>query len=113
MLLALRRIAALAVVIAAALVVPALASAANFKVTGIGDSGETPAREACKTEVGECTLRAAIADANAASDLDKITFGSTFNGGSGSTISLGSTLSISQPVEILDSVIDEPSGSIP
>ncbi|HEY0278645.1 MAG TPA: hypothetical protein VGC32_10295 [Solirubrobacterales bacterium] len=112
MLLALRRIAALASVIAAALVVPALASAADFKVTGTGDSGETPAQEACKTGVGECTLRAAIADANAASDLDKITFGSTFNGGSGSTISLGSTLSISQPVEILDSVIDEPSGSI-
>jgi hypothetical protein len=87
------------------LAVPALAAAAEFKVNGTGDSGELPAQEACKTGVGECTLRAAIADANTASDLDEITFGSTFNGGSGSTIALGSTLSISQPVKILDSVI--------
>jgi hypothetical protein len=105
MVLALRRIAALASVIAATLVVPSLASAAEFEVNGTGDSGEAAAKVACETGVGECTLRAAIADANAASDLDEIIFGSTFTGGPGSTIALGSTLSISQPVEILDSVI--------
>jgi hypothetical protein len=105
MLLALRRIAALASVIAAALVVPSLASAAEFEVNGTGDSGESAAKVSCETGVGECTLRAAIADANAASGFDEITFGATFNGGPGSTISLGSTLSILQPVEILDSVV--------
>jgi hypothetical protein len=96
-----------------ALALPSSAAAAEFKVNGTGDSGETPAKEACKTAVGECTLRAAIVDANVASDLDQITFGSTFNGGPGSTIGLGSGLSISQPVQILGSVIDEPGGPVP
>ena len=96
-----------------ALAVPSFAAAAEFKVNGTGDSAETPAKEACKTAVGECTLRAAIADANVAPDLDKITFGPTFDGGPGSTIGLGSGLSISQPVQILGSVIDEPGGPIP
>lgn len=106
MLLALRRIAALASVIAAALAIPALASAAEFKVTGTGDSGEAAAKAACETGVGECTLRAAIADANLAPDLDEITFGPTFDGGSGSKISLGSTLYISQPVKIIGTVTE-------
>jgi hypothetical protein len=100
-----RRILAFALAIAVIFVVPSLASAAEFEVNGTGDSGEAAAKVACETGVGECTLRAAIADGNAASNLDEITFGPTFDGGSGSTIALGSTLSISQPVEILDSII--------
>jgi hypothetical protein len=96
-----------------ALVVPSFAAAAEFKVNGTGDSGEPAAKEACKTAVGECTLRAAIADANVASDIDQITFAPTFDGGPGSTIGLGSVLSVSQPVQILGSVIDEPGGPIP
>jgi hypothetical protein len=100
-----RRILAFALAIAVLFVVPSLASAAEFEVNGTGDSGESAAKVACETGVGECTLRAAIADANVVSDLDEITFGTIFKGGPGSTISLGSTLSISQPVEILDSVI--------
>ena len=47
-----------------ALAVPALAAAAEFEVNGTGDSGEAAAKVACETGVGECTLRAAIADAN-------------------------------------------------
>jgi hypothetical protein len=96
-----------------ALTVPTLAAAAKFKVTGAGDSVEPPVKTACETGVGECTLRAAIADANVASGLDEITFGSAFDGGPGSMIALGSVLSISQPVKILGSIIAAPGGSIP
>ena len=97
MVLTFRRFLTLALASAVVLAVPALAAAAGFKVTSTGDSGATATQEACKTSVGECTLRAAIIDANAASDLDEITFGPTFDGGPGSTISLGSTLTISPP----------------
>src|SRR6185437_5744847 len=110
MLLALRRIAALASVVAAALVVPALASAAKFEVDSTGDETTTTA---CETGIGACTLRGAIAAANAESTPDEITFNGSFDGGPGSTIALGSTLSISQPVKILGSIIAAPGGSIP
>jgi hypothetical protein len=83
-----------------ALSIPTLASAADFKVTGTGD-GTTAS--ACETSVGECTLRGAVAAANANADLDEITFSPSFDGGAGSKISLGSTLVVSTPVEILDS----------
>jgi hypothetical protein len=80
------------------LVVPALAAAAEFEVNGTGDTG-TPS--ACETKVGECTMRGALAAANAGSGEDEITFASSFDGGVGSTITLGSQLTVSQPVKIL------------
>jgi hypothetical protein len=101
-----RRILAFALAIAVLFVVPSLASAAEFEVTVTVDETTTAA---CVTGIGECTLRGAIAAANAESTLDEITFANTFDGGPGSTIALGSTLSISRPVKILDSV----SGGVP
>lgn len=92
---------ALALGVLVALVVPALASAADFEVTGTGDETTTTA---CETGIGECTLRGAVAAANANANLDEITFAPAFDGGSGSTIALGSTLYVTKPVEILDTV---------
>jgi hypothetical protein len=80
-----------------ALAVPALAAADQFEVTGTGDTGT---RTACETKVGECTLRGALDAANAVASEDEITFGSNFDGGAGSTIVLGSQLSVTQPVKI-------------
>jgi hypothetical protein len=95
-----RRILAFALAIAVLFVVPSLASAAEFEVDSTGDETTTTA---CETGVGACTLRGAIAAANAESTLDEITFGPAFDGGPGSTIALTSSLSILQPVKVLDS----------
>ena len=97
---------ALALGVLVALVVPALASAADFEVNGTGDETTTTA---CEMGMGECTLRGAVAAANVEANLDEITFAPTFDGDSGSTIALGSTLYVSKPVEILDTV----SGGVP
>jgi hypothetical protein len=95
-----RRTAALALLLGAliALAFPAWASAAEFIVTGTGDTGT---KAACETKVGECTLRGALEATNAAADEDEITFSSAFDGGAGSKISLGSQLLVTQPVKII------------
>ncbi len=91
-----RHAAGLLLAIVAALLVPSLASAAEYKVNGTGDSGT---KAACESAVGECTLRGAVEAADAGASLDEITFGEPFES-TPSTISLGSTLSLTQPVDI-------------
>jgi hypothetical protein len=96
------RAAAIALLLGAllALAVPAWAAAAVFTVTGTGDTGT---RTACETKVGECTLRGALEAANTAASEDEISFGPSFGGGAGSTIAVGSPLSVTQPVKIIGS----------
>jgi outer membrane biosynthesis protein TonB len=95
-----RRTIAPALLLAAllSLAVPAWAAAAEFEVTGTGDSGT---QVACETKVGECTLRGAFEAANAGASEDEIIFASSFDGGAGSTIALGSQLTATQPVKII------------
>jgi hypothetical protein len=84
-----------------ALAVPAWASAAEFTVTGAGDTGT---RTACETKVGECTLRGAIEATDAAAPgPNGIKFDPTFfDGQPGDTIAPGATLlpAISVPTTI-------------
>jgi hypothetical protein len=91
-----RHAAGFLLAIVAALLVPSLASAAEYEVNGVGDNGT---KTACEMAVGECTLRGAVEAADAGAGLDEITFGEPFES-TPSTISLGSTLSLTQPVEI-------------
>ncbi len=93
-----------------ALAVPAFAAAATFEVNGTGNTTTTTA---CETKVGECTLPGAVAAANANVDLDEITFSEPFTTTPGTTISLASTLYITQPVEIIGAVTEVSGESVP
>jgi CSLREA domain-containing protein len=75
------------------LALPALASAAAWTVNSTGDQPDASlGNNTCATAGGQCTLRAAIEESNHEGGSEEIFFGSSFNGGSGSTIVLGSAL---------------------
>jgi len=88
-------LAALILCFAAALIAPALASAATYTVDSTGDQpDEAPGTGGCKTSLDNCTLRAAIEEANKSTGVaDEIVFSSPlFSGAGTSTITLGSSL---------------------
>ena len=65
---------------------------ANFIVNVTGDAGDSnPGDGVCNNGTGNCTLRAAIQEANALAGSDVITFDALLNG---STITIGSVLII-------------------
>lgn len=82
------------IALACALAVPALAAAETFVVNSAADTEDAaPGDEYCKDADEECTLRAAIEEANALGGESAFEFSeAVFNGGPGATISLGSSL---------------------
>jgi CSLREA domain-containing protein len=84
------------VVLACALVGPAAACAEQFTVNSTADEVDlAPGDKACLTAGGECTLRAAIEEANSLEEFDEIVFDEeVFDGGQTvpSTIGLASSL---------------------
>src|SRR5829696_514425 len=91
-----RRAFAIVVIVTASLTVfaqPALA--ATFAVTSSGDAGDAaPGNATCATAAGQCTLRAAVQEANALSGGDTITV-------PGLTIALGAELRITSTLEVI------------
>jgi CSLREA domain-containing protein len=85
-----------------ALAFPAAASAA-FTVNSTGDEGDKTLNGTCETNTpGQCTLRAAIEEANVASNVDAIEFAANFNGENADTITAASDLpTIGEPLNIL------------
>jgi CSLREA domain-containing protein len=78
------------------------ASASNFVVTSTGDASDLDTSDGVcaiasdvQDQVGPCTLRAAVEQANAAAGSDSITFSVSGEISPASTITLGSTLTMS------------------
>jgi hypothetical protein len=93
-----RRAVALAVAFGAlvcAMALPAVASATPYEVDSTGDQGDALlGDEVCETAAGECTLRAAIQEANKSlGESDTVEFDEAlFDGRLAGTITLGSSL---------------------
>lgn len=98
------RAAALALLLGAllALAAPAWASAAQFTVNGVGDKTKAEPGISCTAALSECTLRAAIEEANESSvGTDQINFDpAIFNGEVGDTIAPGLLPAISTPTTL-------------
>ena len=86
------------------LVVPGVSSAATYIVNSTGDAPDNGAPNGvCETSTpGECTLRAAITEANGSTGVpDEIDFAGLFNGENGDTISAATALpTITDELEI-------------
>ncbi len=83
------------------LVLPASASALEYKVDSTADEPAVSSA-ACLTAGGKCTLRAAIEAANATGVADEITFSSAFDGQLADTIAPATPLpAIEEPVSVL------------
>jgi CSLREA domain-containing protein len=84
------------------LVFPASALAI-FSVNSTGDAPDKALNGTCETAtLGECTLRAAIEESNAASNVDSIEFAVSFNGENADTITAASDLpTITETLNIL------------
>jgi CSLREA domain-containing protein len=96
-------VAAALAILACALAVPSMASAALFTVDSTGDEADAAPNEICLTAGGKCTLRAAIEESNGSVGVfDEIVFEEEeFKGQAGDKISLGSSLpTIVDPVFI-------------
>lgn len=90
-----RSIVVIVLGILAAVLPATVASAATFVVNSNGDQGDfNTADGVCWTSVGTCTLRAALEQANAGPSVDVVTLPAM-------TISVGSTLGITNPVSVL------------
>jgi CSLREA domain-containing protein len=88
-------------VLACVLAVPAIASAREFIVDSTADEADLLIDGNCLTEGGKCTLRAAVEESNDPEERDTIQFDeNVFDGKLASTIVLGSSLPILQPVLI-------------
>jgi CSLREA domain-containing protein len=84
---------AVVLVLSAALLGPAAASAATFTVDTVGDAPKAAVGASCEDSGGKCTLRAAIEAADQKPDFDTIAFdGAEFTGDPGGTIRPGSAL---------------------
>ena len=74
----------------------AYAAGATYTVNSTLDTGDLTIDGVCDDGAGNCTLRAALDEANATSDLDTVNFGIS----TGSTIVTAGTLVVSEPVAI-------------
>lgn len=84
-----------------ALALPAVAAAETFEVNSLGDQVDvSPGDASCLTGGGECTLRAAIEEANALTESDSIRFDEVVFGEAGATIALGDPLTITERLAI-------------
>lgn len=86
-----------------ALALPAAAAAEEFVVNGIGDEGDAAlGDETCLAAGGECTLRAAIEEANETTEEDRIEFAEDpFEGTAAGTVALGAPLpAIEEPLYV-------------
>jgi CSLREA domain-containing protein len=84
---------AAAILVIAALAVPAAAEATTFTVDSTADETDLTIGGSCLTAAGKCTLRAAIEEANAGSGGDEIAFDeAVFEGDRDDTVTLGSNL---------------------
>lgn len=94
------------IALACAFALPALAKAESFEVNSAAEETDlVPGDEFCVTADGKCTLRAALEESNALGGEDLIGFDrELFDGGSGATISLDSTLPV---VEGVVSIVGE------
>lgn len=98
-----KAIAALLVTIACLLAIPATALAAEFTVDSTVDEPDAGGLNGICLSTGlKCTLRAAIEESNSSTGTkDTIKFsGSIFEGLTGDTIALGSSLTVTAPVKI-------------
>jgi Right handed beta helix region len=98
-----RALAAVLAVLACMLVAAPPASAELFNVDNTGDQPDSiPGDEVCETATEECTLRAAIEEANSTESPDEIVFEEgVFEGQAAATIALGASLpAIVGPVAI-------------
>lgn len=91
--------------LAASLVLASSASGAEFTVDTTDDTADQTIDGHCDTDGGgddtPCTLRAAVAEANATGASDDIVFVPSFNGEAvNDTIELGGALQVNQPVAI-------------
>lgn len=88
----------IALVLFHALSIVSPARAAAFVVNATSDeSDRNPGNGTCATQWSQCTLRAAIEEANATAAFDTITFAASING---TPINVNSTLRITQPISI-------------
>lgn len=84
-------------------IAPERCFAANFQVNHTGDGGDAAADGVCEVTaaMGDCTLRAALDEANDFNDTDTISFdASVFPAGGGTTIHTASELLLEAPVTI-------------